>query len=295
MEVKHNVSAFDNTPVTAGPEVHTGRAVFVDEELYEKDASYKAKVDKCVEEGFHRVVEGESGGSGESGGDKGYSCTEECVTLTDESVTTAAAEGDSSAVGDFTYSEDITADTIKVTFNGTEYNVPVFTLTASFGTIYVYGARYSDELANYDFSIYPFGISSVSGINRLATETAGTYQVKIEALEETIETSECFKKAVKSVGGSGVMMLHLTSGETSSIEGATWEEAHEALASGAMVYLNGIDSIDGRIMPCAFYSATIIGFDAVTIDSVPRVFRTAIIWNSDGTITKRTYSYPSAN
>ena len=48
------------------PDVQTGRAVFVDEDKYTNDASYKAKVDKCVEEGFHRISEGDtpSGGGG---------------------------------------------------------------------------------------------------------------------------------------------------------------------------------------------------------------------------------------
>lgn len=46
-------------------DVQTGRAVFVDEDKYEKDADYKAKVDKCIEQGFHRVsVDGSSGGEG---------------------------------------------------------------------------------------------------------------------------------------------------------------------------------------------------------------------------------------
>lgn len=51
----------------SAPDVQTGRAVFVDEDLYEKDAGYKAKVDKCVEEGFHRISgDGSEGGGGGS-------------------------------------------------------------------------------------------------------------------------------------------------------------------------------------------------------------------------------------
>ena len=131
--------------------------------------------------------------------DLGYSCTEEWVTLTDESVTTVK-DTLPYATGDFTSSEPITADTIKITFNGAEYNnVPVVVEMAPFGTLYRYGAQYSDELANFDFSTYPFAIAIASAGNRLFTETAGTYQVKIEVFEETIETSECFKKAVESV------------------------------------------------------------------------------------------------
>ncbi len=189
MEVKYNVSAFDNTPVTAGPEVHTGRAVFVDEELYNSDASYKAKVDKCIEEGFHKVVEGESGGSGGSGGDPGYSCTEGWVTLTDESVTTKIYTSGpvEVGIGFLAYDEFIDTDSIRVTFNGTEYTCQNFSSSDAY---HDYGATPGD------WSSFPFVLRSRdSGENRLMTETAGTYQIKIEAVGESVETSECFEKA----------------------------------------------------------------------------------------------------
>lgn len=73
-EYKNGVSALGNVSVTkddTAAEVRTGRVVFVDEDKYENDAAYKAKVDKCVEEGFHRVSEDGSssgGGSGSGGG-----------------------------------------------------------------------------------------------------------------------------------------------------------------------------------------------------------------------------------
>lgn len=148
----------------------------------------------------------------------GYECIEGWTTLTDESVTTTLGEGDTVASGGLAYSEPITADTIKVTFNGTEYTVPAVTETAPapFGTIYRYGAQLSDELGDYDFSTYPFSIASSPVSNAFATETAGTYQVKIETFEETVETSECFRKAVEqstqplfvealsTVGGGGL-------------------------------------------------------------------------------------------
>lgn len=125
--------------------------------------------------------------------DKGYSCTEEWVTLTDESVTTAMEGNVPYAKGDFAYSEPITADIIKVTFNGTEYTCNKI-VSAIGGNAYGgIGAQ------GPDFSEYPFAITSgtlgAETFNTLFTETASTYQVKIEALEELIETSECFDKA----------------------------------------------------------------------------------------------------
>ena len=92
------------------------------------------------------------------------------VTLTEESVTTAIEQGASAAIGLFAYSERITADTIKVTFNGTEYTCNKID---------------DDGVACYgafdDFSEYPFLIESSESGNYLDTETAGTYTLKIEA------------------------------------------------------------------------------------------------------------------
>lgn len=65
-EYKNGVNAFGNMSVDKSDyanEVHTGRAVFVDEDKYANDAKYKAKVDQCLAEGFHKVVSSEGGGS----------------------------------------------------------------------------------------------------------------------------------------------------------------------------------------------------------------------------------------
>lgn len=125
--------------------------------------------------------------------DVGYSCSEEWVTLTDESVTTAIEGNNSFAGVKLAYSEPITADTINVTFNGTECTCNK--QTNYFGFDY-YGADIGVPLgASVDWSEYPFSVSATPVGNVLGTETAGTYQIKIETLEETIETSECFDKA----------------------------------------------------------------------------------------------------
>ena len=125
--------------------------------------------------------------------DVGYSCSGEWVTLTDESVTTTVEEGAHFALGGFTYSEPITADTIKVTFNGTEYtcNKQIHEL----GHVY-YGTNTLPPIGGtIDWTQYPFAIAHGNYSNVFGTETAGTYQVKIEAYEKTVETSECFDRA----------------------------------------------------------------------------------------------------
>lgn len=58
-EYTNGTNAFGNMAVTKqdrASDVQTGRAVFVDEDKYANDAKYKAKVDKCLAEGFHRVT-----------------------------------------------------------------------------------------------------------------------------------------------------------------------------------------------------------------------------------------------
>lgn len=117
---------------------------------------------------------------------RGYECKEEWVTLTDESVTTTSSG--SIARARLAYSTLIDANTIKVTFNGTEYVCDRY----DDGFAFTYGAL------NGDFSEYPFALASLNGNIALVTETAGTYQVKIEAPEVVVETSECFEKAVHS-------------------------------------------------------------------------------------------------
>lgn len=171
---------------------------------------------------------------GVASGDKGYECTEERTLLTDESVTTATSN--LSTLGRLAYSTPITADTIKVTFNGVEYTCQKMSDND-------YGAPYNISTRTFDWSEYPFNIISDSIDNVLTTETAGTYQIKIEAFEESVETSECFEKAVnKVVGGSGggtlvVRVDHIegTPPNENIILDKTWKEVRDALANGICV------------------------------------------------------------
>lgn len=160
-----------------------------------------------------------------SGGDAGYECTETKTTLTEESVTTVA-QGLLNR-GELSYSQIIDAETIFVTFNGTEYEC----------------ARIDDGTGNYayggigqqglDFSVYPFAIALMGGSVVLITETAGTYAIKIETVGETITTTPCFEKAVKSVLSAP---LRLVPGVT------TKAEAVEAFSKGLMMYFINTDN-----------------------------------------------------
>lgn len=182
-------------------------------------------------------------GSGEM--DPGYSCTETVTLLTDESITTVFDEVNNR--GTLAYSTSIVADTIRVTFDGTEYTCNV--QEGPMGKLY--GAPMGVE--GLDWSEYPFQIES--GLrNYIYTETAGTYQVKIETVEEVVETTPCFEKAVNSVvgggsgGGSGVGTGPLiVRYDHREVDGnifthyfdKTWQEVADALTNFTPVYIHG--------------------------------------------------------
>lgn len=95
------------------------------------------------------------------------------TVLTEETVTTQLISDDL-VWAELSYSEPIEAETIKVTFNGTEYECSriVMESKCAYGGVSETGP---------DFSEYPFALLSEDGISQLFTETAGTYTIKIEA------------------------------------------------------------------------------------------------------------------
>lgn len=197
------------------------------------------------------------------GTDVGYECTETRTVLTEESVTTVAGEYGND--GSLAYSTPITAETIRVTFNGVEY---VCDAVAMGGTVRGYGGISQSDT---DFSEYPFAITSNSNpdasfVNGLYTETAGTYQVKIETVEQSVETSECFENAVnKVVGGGGAESLivkaarfYKSTNTATVVFDKTLSEVSEALSNGVPCYLGNIvntsnlcdaESLDDVIIP----------------------------------------------
>lgn len=141
--------------------------------------------------------------------------------LFSETVTTAANPfGDIQA--NLTYSTEITADTISVNFDGVVYSsIPVVVANSR----RYYGGVTSSGSA--DFSEYPFYIVSIGSMNRntLFTSTAGEHSVTV--FLQSIETSENFDNAVKSVKADS---FEIVLGTT------TFKEAYEAFLSGKRVY-----------------------------------------------------------
>lgn len=120
-----------------------------------------------------------SGGSGGGGGGESW------TTLTEETVTTSAGMFAISA--SLSYSQHITADTARITFDGVQYECEK--IVDEYGNCF-YGAYSSN--ADKDWSEYPFTILSMPSEEdnpaevALYTETAGTYTVKIEVPQSGI-------------------------------------------------------------------------------------------------------------
>lgn len=142
--------------------------------------------------------------------DKGYSCTEGWTTLTDESVTTEHPEGAPEGIYAGTLqgiSEDMTATSLRITFDGTQY-ICSRNIDENDDAYYGASATYSEQGVEYDWSEYPFSLAYES----ITTQTDGAHTVKIEEMRESIETTECFEKAIRnSIKVYNVSMLASTS------------------------------------------------------------------------------------
>ena len=129
-------------------------------------------------------------GIAESGGcDCGYECEETRITAFDGSITTEAQ--DEIFAGTFTPTQEISGDTITVTMDGTEYELPKldFLGQAMYGEFDISESK--PDFTNYPCLVVPAGM--------FATENPGTYTVKIESINSTITTTSCFGKAVNKV------------------------------------------------------------------------------------------------
>lgn len=121
--------------------------------------------------------------------------TESSEQLFSETVTTALYDEDASEAK-LAYSNEITADPLIVTLNGTEYICPKST---SLNGTHMYGASYNNETGAFDFTEYPFRITSTDLGALFYTETPGTYT--ISASVETVTTTDTFKQAVNDIAG----------------------------------------------------------------------------------------------
>lgn len=154
--------------------------------------AYTKKTWECGEtitaDALNRMEDGIDEALQSGGGTVGYSCTETTTLLTEETVTTAETDG--RTVGNLTYTfQEEPPEILLITFDGVEYNCN----------------RQVEEEANVygstdpTFSDYPFSLWVGLSYTRLFTPSAGTYSIKLEEVNASVETSECFQKAVKSM------------------------------------------------------------------------------------------------
>lgn len=184
--------------------------------------------DVVTAEALNKIEQGIASASGDC--DCGYECTETRTVLTEESVTTERVEEGNQ--GQLTYSQQINADTIKVTFNGTQYECPMVDMGDN---AYAYGGV---GQGGPDFSQYPFVVTSSAYGNEIYTETAGTYSVKIETVGSSVETSDCFKKAVRTALPSPLI---LDINDNDSTLDKTFGEIKDAYLSGRTVLLDPVN------------------------------------------------------
>ena len=119
---------------------------------------------------------------------------EEWTTLFEEEATTAHAENLSEGIyiGGLNYSNFINADTIKITFDGIEYECNA----TEYASQFMYGATVNEE-ENIDFSEYPFVLDSISDEgNIIITSTPGVHTIKVETPKESEGSSSDWSTAV---------------------------------------------------------------------------------------------------
>lgn len=163
----------------------------------------------------------------------GYECTETETVFFNGSITTQDA-GVGFAFGAFTPTQAISGDTLTVTMNGTEYELPKIDL----GGQEAYG-EFSGSAPV--FTTYPCLVVSAG---QFATQNPGTYTVKMSSLVKTTTTTDCFKSAVKSVVKT---LEHILDGKadgslrsnTSTPEGTGYALGDSAVALGEITKANG--------------------------------------------------------
>lgn len=198
-----------------------------------------------LEEGIQEALDCCSGGGS---ADVGYSC-EETRDVAFEGSLTTTSYGSYSGTS-FEPSKAIEGDFVIVTLNDTEYELPKVTLP--------FGVGYGNfENGDPVFVNYPCAVGIMYGQYYFFTLSGGTYQVTISNYVVSIETSDCFGKAVEkvmplknikdgNVAGSivqGALPWNAASGNYSHAEGSdTTASGNYSHAEGQSTTASGTNS-----------------------------------------------------
>lgn len=128
--------------------------------------------------------------------------------------------------GNLAYTGALDANTIIVTYDGTEYTCP------SIGEG-EYGAPYNDS--NPDFSVYPFNLFKDGVYVVLTTQTAGEHT--ITAAIPTLQTSADFSDAVNSCVQLPRSVLVVNADD--QVTDKTWNEINNEFVNGVVCIVSG--------------------------------------------------------
>ena len=137
----------------------------------------------------------EQGVANASGGDCGYSCETTEVVCFDGQLTLSDMGG--TYMAEFTPSQPIEGDSVTVTFDGVEYELPKG--IESYGIVYGEFDSHGPVFTNYPCAIaIPQGNTPAFG-----AQNAGTHSVKIKSYNTSATTTSCFDLAVKTAMEKG--------------------------------------------------------------------------------------------
>ena len=193
-----------------------------------------ANGDVITQEKLNHIEDGIAGA-----GEKGYECVEERALLLDETVTLSVQ--DDYDFGPINYSGEISYPVIYVTFDGVEYTCP----NHGEGGNSFYGAN-----SIFDFETIPFLIVNPDGNQCLVYTKSGAspsvHTIRIMYDENTVTTTPCFEKAVKSIVNTGYECTETT--EQLFSETVTTEEIGEAY----IATLQYSDAINADVLTIVF-------------------------------------------
>lgn len=211
--------------------------------------------------------------------DNGWGVETASTTLFDGSVTTESSMDGYSANIQLTGDLSTTIGSeATITFNGTAYTCTCFD-DEGFPS---YGGAYND------FSTYPFNLYYDTNTNEwsIATESAGTYTIKIVADAETIVVSDDFTSAVSGIVSSVTQApFKITVGTT------TFQEIYNAIyTNGRSAYVLTLSNINGQpqiIEPVIYVLRTSSTFLIKTIgfDGSALAIKTYTASSASGVIT----------
>lgn len=134
------------------------------------------------------------------------------------------------------YQAEITATKLIVEFNGTRYEVPRKASTQSSDNPDFYGAEVLIRNASPLYAPYPFCILREDGVNVVyVNEATNTTPFTLKIIEESLTTTECFEKAVKSISGSKLVVNAVANEEQLYLD-KTMEEIYNAVPNVVVNY-----------------------------------------------------------